>query len=165
MRLLFSGGLRVRISTGKTYLFKERVPLRTHQVLRRELSKGRKTLYISKNAPELLRSQLNFEPDRLQTKWLSPRPDSNCIPPMNLMAFKKDIEDFIKANKDGIVVLNGVDVLEMWNGFRPVLDVLASAHDDVEDNGCNMIISLDPKNHYAKRVGKLEKMSDVIISS
>ena len=155
----------MRINSGKTYLFKERVPLRTHQVLRKELSRGRKTLYISKNAPELLRSQLNFDPEMLQTRWLSPRPDTNCIPPMNLAVFKKDIVEFIKQNKDGIVVLNGVDVLEMWNGFRPVLDVLESAHDDVEDNGCNFIISLDPKNHYAKRVGKLEKMSDVIISS
>ena len=155
----------MKISTGKTYLFEERVPLRTHQVLRKELSMGRKTLYISKNAPELLRSQLNFSPDRLQTKWLSPRPEKNCIPPMNLAVFKDDIERFIRENKDSIVVLNGVDVLEMWNGFRPVLDVLESTHEDFKKSGCNMIISLDPKNHYPKRVGKLEKISDVIVSS
>jgi hypothetical protein len=44
----------MKLSKGKFYLFEERVPLRTHQVLRKELDKGRKALYISKNPPRLL---------------------------------------------------------------------------------------------------------------
>ncbi len=155
----------MKISKGKFYLFKERVPLRTHQVLRKELYRGRKTLYISKNPPRLLRSQLDFDEEMLETLWLSTRPSNECIPPMNLEMFERNIDEFLDKNDDGIIVLNGLDVLEMWNGFRPVLDVLARTHDKVTQNGGNMIISLDPKSHYEKKLVKLEKISDEVISS
>jgi len=155
----------VKISKGKFYLFEERVPLRTHQVLRKELDKGRRTLYISKNPPRLLRSQLDFDEDMLETMWLSTRPNSDCIPPMNLAMFEESIEVFLSRNKDGIITLNGLDVLEMWNGFRPVLDVLSRTHDRVNADGSNLIISLDPRSHYPLKLSRLEGISDEVVSS
>jgi hypothetical protein len=155
----------VKLLQGKFYLFEERVPLRTHQVLRKELDKGRKTLYISKNPPRLLRTQLDFDETRLSTMWLSTRPSPECIPPMNLNIFEQNIMDFLSKNENGIVVLNGLDVLEMWNGFRPVLDVLARAQAKVNANGSNLLISLDPHNHYPQKLEKLENISDEVISS
>ena len=101
----------MRLAKGKFYLFEERVPLRTHQVLRKELDLGRKTLYISKNPPRLLRSQLDFEESMLETMWLSTRPSPDCIPPMNLSVFEKNIDSFLSENTDGIIALNGLDVL------------------------------------------------------
>lgn len=155
----------MKLTQGKFYLFEERVPLRTHQVLRKELDEGRKTLYISKNPPRLLRTQLDFDETRLSTMWLSARPSPECIPPMNLNIFEKNIMDFLEENHDGIVVLNGLDVLEMWNGFRPVLDVLARTQERVNSNGSNLLISLDPHNHYPEKLVKLEDISDEVISS
>ncbi|HHT74940.1 MAG TPA: DUF835 domain-containing protein [Euryarchaeota archaeon] len=155
----------MKLLQGKFYLFEERVPLRTHQVLRKELDKGRKTLYISKNPPRLLRTQLDFDETRLSTMWLSTRPSPECIPPMNLNIFEQNIMDFLSKNENGIVVLNGLDVLEMWNGFRPVLDVLARAQVKVNANGSNLLISLDPHNHYPQKLEKLENISDEVISS
>ena len=155
----------MKLKQGKFYLFEERVPLRTHQVLRKELDKGRKTLYISKNPPRLLRTQLDFDETKLSTMWLSTRPNPECIPPMNLAIFEKNIMDFLSENEDGIVVLNGLDVLEMWNGFRPVLDVLARAQVVVSGNVSNFLISLDPHNHYPEKLVKLENISDEVISS
>jgi hypothetical protein len=155
----------MKLSKGKFYLFEERVPLRTHQVLRKELDKGRKALYISKNPPRLLRSQLDFDEQMLETMWLSTRPNPECIPPMNLQAFEKYINSFLSDNKEGIIVLNGLDVLEMWNGFRPVLDVLARATGKVNEDGSNLIISLDPRNHYPQKLEMLEHISDEVVSS
>ncbi len=155
----------MKVMQGKFYLFEERVPLRTHQVLRKELDKGRKTLYISKNPPRLLRSQLDFDETMLLTMWLSTRPSPECIPPMNLNVFENNIMNFLEQNKDGIVALNGLDVLEMWNGFRPVLDVLARAHEQVNSGGSNFLISLDPHNHYPQKLAMLENISDEVISS
>ncbi len=155
----------MKVDKGRFYLFEERVPLRTHQVIRNELSQGRKALYISKNAPELLRSQLDFEPDCLQTKWLSPRTEVTCIPPMNLVAFEETIRKFFVENPDAIVILNGVDVLEKWNGWNPVLEVLRKTDRMVEESNGNLIISLDPKSHFPLKLKKLEGISDVVISS
>ena len=155
----------MKVDKGRFYLFEERVPLRTHQVVRNELSQGRKALYISKNAPELLRSQLNFDPNHLQTKWLSPRTEVTCIPPMNLGAFEETIRQFFNDNQDAIVILNGIDVLEKWNGWSPVLDVLKKTDQMVEGSNGNLIISLDPKSHFPLKLKKLEGISDVVISS
>ncbi|MFP4170112.1 MAG: DUF835 domain-containing protein [Methanomassiliicoccales archaeon] len=153
------------VSKGRLYLFKERVPLRTHQLVRKELSQGRKALYISKNAPELLRTQLTFDNGVLDTRWLSPRVETACIPPMNLEAFESAIIDFFSNNQGGIVVLNGLDVLEKWNGWRPVLEVLRRTEEYIEDHGGNIIISLDPKSHYDLKLRKLEGISDEVVSS
>lgn len=153
----------MRISSGKLYLIEERVPLRTHQLLRKELARGRAALYISKHSPSQLGTQFSLDSDPLQTKWLTPRPESSCIPPMNLVKFEENVKEFLKQNHDGIVVLNGVDVLEMWNGSRPVLEVIKKVQKEMNASEANFIISLDPKNHYQTSLHALEKASDEVV--
>ena len=85
---------------------------------------------------------------RLETKWLSPRTDDGCIPPMNLEMFEREIKQFLLENKNGMIILNGLDVLEKWNGWRPVLEVLRRMEQAVEECNGNLIISLDPKCHF-----------------
>jgi hypothetical protein len=155
----------LKITTGRVYLFEERVPLRTHQILRKELTEGREALYISKHSPNQLRSQFDFDPKLLRTLWLSPRPEQSCIPPMNLEIFEERVNEFLSENVNGIIVLNGVDVLEMWNGFRPVLEAIRRAKTRVNSNGTNLIISLDPKDFYHSDLSELEKSSDLVVSS
>lgn len=154
----------MRLDTGRLYLFEERVPLRTHQVLRREITEGRETLYISKHSPQQLRAQFDFDPERLKAMWLSPRPSADCIPPMNLGAFEEAVMAFLKRHPHGIVVLNGMDVLESWNGLRPVLTVLRKARDEVNSNGTNFIISIDPKDLNSRSVSELERISDEVVN-
>jgi hypothetical protein len=154
----------MRLTTGKTYLLMERVPLRTHQILRRELAQGRKVLYFSKNSPTLLKTQLDFEPEQIEMRWLNPRPKEECSSPMDLEAFESKATRFMEKNKDGIVVLNGLEVLEMWNGFRPVFDRLQSMHNKVSANGNNLIITFDPKNQITDHVDVLNGMADEVIA-
>jgi hypothetical protein len=146
---------------GKLTMIKERVPLRTHEMLRRELRKGRKALYISKHSPRQL--EMQFEPvkDNMTALWLSPRPDDDCIPPMNLERFEASIKQFLKENESPIVVLNGVDVLYMWNGIRPVLDSIRRARGTL--GKAEFFISLDPNEHYPGHVGALERISDEVV--
>jgi hypothetical protein len=155
--------MKMKLDAGKMILIEERVPLRTHQLLRRELTQGRKALYISKHSPSLLESQFGAVKANMETRWLTPRPDGNCIPPMNLKRFEEDVRSFFEQNDDGIVVLNGVDVLEMWNGFRPVLDVVKRAKDDAGANEGNFIISLDPKGYYDQKLKALRSVSDEVV--
>lgn len=155
----------MKITSGRLYLFKERVPLRTHQILRTELRGGRPTLYISKHSPAQLRTQFDFDPSIMHTLWLSPRPEPDCIPPMNLGIFEKRVDEFLEESPDGIIALNGIDVLEMWNGLRPVIDVLRRAQSKVSSNETNLLISLDPKMYRENTLAELEKISDEVVSS
>lgn len=156
----------MKFENGKMYLIEERVPLRTHQILRKELATGRPALYISKHSPNQIATQFSNLREPLTTKWLSPRPDDDCIPPMNLDMFENNLDKFLVDNENGIVVLNGLDVLEMWNGFKPVLNVIKRARSRVSGSCCsNFIISLDPKNHYDKQLAELERISDEVVVS
>jgi hypothetical protein len=82
---------------------------------------------------------------------------------MNLVKFEENVKEFLKQNHDGIVVLNGVDVLEMWNGSRPVLEVIKKVQKEMNASEANFIISLDPKNHYQTSLHALEKASDEVV--
>jgi len=156
----------MKFENGKMYLIEERVPLRAHQILRKELARGRPALYISKHSPNLIATQFINLQEPLTTKWLSPRPEENCIPPMNLAMFEKYLEEFITKNEDGIVVLNGLDVLEKWNGFSPVFKIIKRAQERVSGSCCkNIIISLDPKSHFDKQLAALENISDEVLVS
>jgi hypothetical protein len=156
----------MKFESGKMYLIEERVPLRTHQLLRKELAVGRPTLYFSKHSPNQIMGQFSNLQESLTTKWLSPRPDFQCVPPMNLKMFEKYLYEFLEKNENGIVVLNGMDVLEMWNGFKPVLDVIKKARERINGNiDSNFIISLDPKNHYDKQLEELERATDEVVVS
>jgi hypothetical protein len=46
-----------------------------------------------------------------------------------------------------------------------VLDVLARATGKVNEDGSNLIISLDPRNHYPQKLEMLENISDEVVSS
>ncbi|MCX6651549.1 MAG: DUF835 domain-containing protein [Methanomassiliicoccales archaeon] len=146
---------------GKLVMIKERVPLRTHEMLRRELKKGRKALYISKHSPRQLEMQFEQVKENMTAKWLMPRPEGDCIPPMNLQRFEESIVEFLNENEDSIVVLNGLDVLYMWNGIRPVIDSLKRARGSM--GGAEFFISLDPNEYSPSNVGALERISDEVV--
>jgi len=146
---------------GKLVMIKERVPLRTHEMLRRELRKGRKALYISKHSPRQLQTQFEPVKDNMTAMWLSPRTEDDCIPPMSLEKFEESIKEFLKENESPIVVLNGVDVLYSWNGFRPVIDSLKRARGGL--GNAEFFISLDPNGHNPGHVGALERISDEVV--
>ena len=153
------------MNKGLFYLFEERVSLRMHQTLRKELSEGRRVLYISKNSPRLLETQLEFEEGLLDARWLSPRPFADCVPPMNLEMFEDVVYEFLYENPDGIIAINGLDVMEMWNSFHPIIDMLSRLRDKINVGNNNMVMSLDPKNFYPPKLAMLESITDEIISS
>lgn len=146
---------------GRLVMIKERVPLRTHEMLRRELRKGRKALYISKNSPSQLHSQFEPVKENMTALWLSPRPAEDCIPPMNLQSFENRIRKFLEENESPIVVLNGVDVLYSWNGLRPVIETLKRARKGL--GNAEFFISLDPNEQNPGYVGALERISDEVV--
>ncbi|OPY33221.1 MAG: hypothetical protein A4E32_00895 [Methanomassiliicoccales archaeon PtaU1.Bin124] len=154
----------MEITGGKLYLFIERVPLRTHLILRKELANGRKVLYVSKNPPVVLENQLSSEDGSLQLKWLSPRTDKNCISPMNLTMIEDEICKFMESHKDGIIVINGLEVLEMWNGFMPMVKMVERIKEKLVDPEKAILISLDPKNLVSNNLNRLERVTDVVVA-
>jgi hypothetical protein len=82
---------------------------------------------------------------------------------MNLIRFEENVQHFFEENHDGILVLNGVDVLQMWNGFRPVLEIVKRARRSAGAQEGNFIISLDPKDYYDGELKALRGISDEVV--
>jgi hypothetical protein len=153
------------IKNGMAYLFIERVPLRTHSILRKELSNGRKVMYVSKNPPVIVNGQLTSDEGQLDLKWLTPRTAEYCIPPMNLQMMEDEISKFLESNRDGMIVINGIEVLEMWNGFIPVVKMMERLKEKLAEPDKAILVSLDPKNLQTNNLTRLEKVMDVVIAS
>jgi hypothetical protein len=151
------------INTGKMYLIVERAPVSTHRALRKEMTRGKKVLYISKVPPHVLRNQFDFDEESLQIRWLNIRPNDDCIPPMNLEKMGSEIEQFLAENHNGIICLNGMEVLEMWNGLASVVNMLRKAQQSVRITDNTIVVSLDPKKLFWNDISSLKRISDDVV--
>lgn len=84
---------------------------------------------------------------------------------MNLEMFEDVVYEFLSENPGGIIAINGLDVMEMWNSFHPIINMLARLKDKINFGENNMVMSLDPKNFYPPKLALLESITDEIISS
>lgn len=101
----------------------------------------------------------------MNARWVVSKTFADCVPPMNLKMFEDVVYEFLQENPDGIIAINGLDVMEMWNSFHPIIDMLSRLRDRINVGNNNMVMSLDPKNFYPPKLEMLESITDEIISS
>lgn len=98
-------------------------------------------------------------------RWLTARAEESCIPPMNLEILEDTIVKFLETNKEGMIVINGLEVLEMWNGFMPIVKMVERLKLKLVEPDKAILISLDPKNLVSNNLTRLERVSDVVVAS
>jgi hypothetical protein len=94
---------------------------------------------------------------------LAERPNDDCIPPMNLEKMGSEIEQFLAENHNGIICLNGMEVLEMWNGLASVVTMLRKAQRSVRITDNTIVVSLDPKKLFWNDISSLKRISDDVV--
>jgi archaellum biogenesis ATPase FlaH len=84
---------------------------------------------------------------------------------MNLEIIEDTIVKFLETNKEGMIVINGLEVLEMWNGFMPIVKMVERLKLKLVEPDKAILISLDPKNLVSNNLTRLERVSDVVVAS
>lgn len=148
----------------QVYLFEEEKAFNTNIAVRKELKNGRRILYISKTPIGVLKEQFDDENNLIDLRSLSPRPESDCISPMNTEALKYTIQKFIDENSDGIIVLNGIDVMEKWMSFNTIKSIIEEVKELALSNNHSVIITQNPLAINSQKLLILESLADEIVS-
>lgn len=148
----------------QVYLFEEEKAFNTNIAVRKELKNGRKILYISKTPIGVLKEQFDDENDLIDLRSLSPRPESDCISPMNAEALKCTVQKFIDENSDGVIVINGIDVMEKWMSFKIIKSIIEEVRELALSNNHSVIITQNPLTINSQKLLILESLADEIVS-
>lgn len=148
----------------KIYPFEEKKPWNTNIAVRNEINNGKRILYVSKVPLPILKSQLDAPDHLINLKWFSARPEPDCVSPLNVEALSRTIKEFISHGPNGVIVLNGIDVMSNWTYFSKIYATLQNIKQIVSQNDHTLIITIDPTSIDARKLHLLETLVDKIVS-
>ncbi|UCE80309.1 MAG: DUF835 domain-containing protein [Methanobacteriota archaeon] len=144
------------IIPGWSYLLREERPGRSFALFSTILSQGGKGLCISRTHPDTLKQKYGFEAESL---WLTKTEAAQgakkakhmeFVSPNNLARLASAVREFLSQNKNGAVIIEGLEYLNTQNDFKSVLKFVQLINEQVVlDKGYLMIpvdgATMDPK--------------------
>jgi len=142
---------------GYSYLVEEQRAERSFILYRTLRDKGKEGYSITRTNPNLLQRTFGIEISEIT--WLTDREvggDINSLPP-SLESIIYSIEEFMDDNKDGVILLDGVEYLIGNNTFNPVIRFLRRLVDKVSTTECVLLVSLAPRSMDPSQVVLMER--------
>jgi hypothetical protein len=144
------------LDRGYCYLVKEEKPVLSFEIFE-ELSKGRDSLWITRIFPEKLKHGAH------QLIWLSHTPGKGRCNPSALSSLSKII--FSTLEKDGTVLLDGLEYLSIHNGFDQALIFLENVNEFTMQKQGVVIIPVNPNAYNQRELALLERNIRVLESA
>jgi hypothetical protein len=143
------------LENGYTYLIKDPYKdLKTQLNTFRE-SEGEDVLYITRNSPDNVK-KTNDILSRTMI-WLTFNKGPNCIEPTNITRLSLRIQDFLKRNKSGTILFDGLEYLTSQNDFTTILHFLQLVNDKIMISDSKMILSLNPSAFRPQELALIER--------
>ena len=101
------------------------------------------TFAVSRKNTEHWSKAYGFEPARLL--WVSRSSVEGAVDPTRLHYITQSIIDFVRAHDGGIIIIDCIDFLLLYNDFHSVMKFLLSVKDNVVLNSGMMIVVLSEK--------------------
>ncbi len=130
------------IEKGIGYLIMEENPSKSYGVFSDLIDEGYSGLCITRTFPGRVISNYSFE--GVTILWLSRARDENSILPTNLSALLRSAQDFMEANKEVVILLDGLEYLMVHNDFQRVLKMVHGLNELTAINDARLIIPLNP---------------------
>ncbi|MFQ5884343.1 MAG: DnaA ATPase domain-containing protein [Thermoplasmata archaeon] len=148
------------LKNGRTYLLEEDRPLNCFKVFRGSL-RTKNGVIITRTNPKRAREKYDVRKGRII--WLTDRESSTeeILPPV-LERLIFVIEEFIKEEEEGTILLDGLEYLISNNSFEAVLRFLRQLIDEVSESKCVLLISSSPKTLKERELRILERETEVI---
>jgi archaellum biogenesis ATPase FlaH len=125
------------------------------------LSKGYKGFAITRTNPRYLMDKGSL--DDAKMVWLTDKESSSftTIPP-SLERIIYEIGDFLKNEKKGCLVLDGIEYLVSSNSFDPVLRFMRRIIDDVSESQSVLLVTIGPYTLKPQEMKILEREMEKI---
>jgi len=94
--------------------------------------------------------------------WLTESPGERRIAPTSLTVLMDTVMRFMEANPNSIVLIEGVEYLVTYNGFRKVLKQLDALSETTWLTKARLLVSVDPKAFDLKDLALLERDRTVV---
>ena len=151
------------VKPGRSYLVKEfGKSKRTYMLFKNITDRGFAGLCVSRTKPSILESQYGL--GKMENKWLTDiyLTENNLINPTNVAQINIIVKDFIKHNRRGAILLEGIEYLIYYNGNESNIKLLFTLNENIMVSESMLIVPIDPKSVDPKTLYLLEKALEII---
>jgi hypothetical protein len=141
------------LEAGTAYIVKEEKPYQSYRAFS-ELSRNKNGLIISRVHPHRVKKRFGVSSEIL---WLSTIEMKDAIEPTQLSKLAFIINHFVKDNKGGAILLDGLEYLILQNDFDTVLKFIFSVMDYISLHKGILLLPLSPKTLSKSQIKMLER--------
>lgn len=147
---------------GRSYLIEEDRPANVFRLCREAMEEGNSSFLVTRTNPKRMRDL--FDLGQAEIVWLTDRDSATeeTIPP-TLERIIYIIENFIRGQEKGCVVLDGLEYLISNNNFDAVLRFLRRLIDEMSESSSFLLLSVSPKTLREQELKILEREMEVRI--
>lgn len=128
------------------FFISERRPRTSHSIFKQRTRAGEKGLFIARYHPDDV--ALKEELCDVECHWLLLREKENSVRPSDLRAIGDIISSFFKRHSGGIALIDGVEILGLFNDFDKVVELLNKAQSAADSCGGSIIVPVDDRALY-----------------
>lgn len=150
----------VKAVPGHCYLVEEERPMYSNVLLSRKMDEGYRGMVITRMNPKRIRDEFRVAPEIL---WLTDKESSQektVAPSLEMIIHV--IEQFMKEEGKGMIVLDGIQYLVSSTNFEAVLRFLRSLIDEISESEAILAISISPETMKPQEVSILEREMEVL---
>jgi len=145
---------------GRIYLILNPRSDRAFSIARDFLSSGQRMLCVSRYHPEIVRGMWINED--FKSIWLSERHGESNVPANQLSRLKGKIGAFLSDRGNGVVMLDGIEYLSLFNDFSKLLRFVEELNDMVMELRAILLISVDPRSFDQRSLARLRRFAEVV---
>lgn len=147
---------KVKYNRGSCYIIREQEPETSFKVFADFVKKGASGLCVTRTNPEDIKEKYKLK--NVEVLWLTTgREDEHSINPTHVEKMIWTMKEFIKNNRNSVVLLDGVEYLIVQNNFLAILKSLQVLEDTVSINKSMLIIPISPMAISEKEMSYLER--------
>jgi hypothetical protein len=148
------------IDFGRIYLLKDERLEKTLSITRSVADAGRDVLCISRYHPSIMASRLPLR--KMQFIWLGERAGEDRISPDNLGKLKHLISAFAKGHKNGVVVIDGLEYLALFNDFHRLNVFYEELNDIIMETRTLLFIPIDERLIEPSDIARLKRYAEIM---
>lgn len=149
----FNTPRRDTLEGGTAYMVKEEKPYQSYKAFS-ELVREKNGLIITRIHPHRVKKRFGISGEML---WLSTIEGKNTIEPTQLSKMAFIISHFVKTNKGGTILLDGLEYLILQNDFGSVLKFIYSVTDYISLHNAILLLPISPKTLSKSQMKMLER--------
>ena len=140
--------------SGGIVLIDERKPELSYRLLLERIASGRRVMCITREPPERVRAR--YPLNGAEHYWLITRGDVRAVSPLRLDTIASRVESFVRRRPNGVILIDGVELLMVMNSYGEVRDLLLRLQGMLQKIGAGCIVPIDTRTLTTGELAELK---------